>query len=100
MWSRGEALGCSGSRTANKADFGAAIDACFEHFGEACLGVRLSFPHKVENDAGALRGLSFSDRRLPGELESTRVVPSEAVELKRECTPSTPGIFRERQKEN
>jgi len=100
MWSRGEALGCSGSRTTNKANFGAAIDACSEHFGEACLGVRLSFPYKVANDAGALRGLSFSGRRFPGELESTMVVPSEAVELKRECTPFAPGIFRERQREN
>ena len=77
-------LGCSGPCTVNKANFGAAIDACSEHIGEVRLGVRLSFRHKIENDAGALRGLSFSDRRLPGELEATRVVPSEAVELKRE----------------
>lgn len=90
-------LGCSGPRTANKANSGAAIDTYFGQFGEACLGVRLSSPHEVEDDAGALSGLSSSDSRLLGELVLIGVASSEAVELKRECTPCTPGIFRERQ---
>ena len=80
------AVGCSNPRSANKSNFGAAIDAYLERHGEACVTAPVEFPYEFETGRARLGGLTVSQRKMLAEFVRIGFLSGEEVELEKEYT--------------